>query len=54
MENGRLVEKGTHEELLKLGRKYANLYNDLWEQLKTWVYENFNDNQLSYYYRTTD
>ena len=26
MENGRLVEKGTHEELLKLGKKYANLY----------------------------
>ena len=26
MENGRLVEKGTHDELLKLGKKYANLY----------------------------
>ena len=26
MENGRLVEKGTHEELLNLGKKYANLY----------------------------
>ena len=26
MEKGRLVEKGTHDELLKLGKKYANLY----------------------------
>ena len=26
MENGRLVEKGTHDELLALGKKYANLY----------------------------
>ena len=26
MENGKLVEKGTHEELLNLGKKYANLY----------------------------
>ena len=41
-------------EHYKTNLKYANLYNDLWEQLKTWVYENFNDNQLSYYYRTTD
>ena len=26
MENGRLVEKGTHKELIQLGKKYANLY----------------------------
>ena len=26
MEKGRLVEKGNHEELMKLGKKYANLY----------------------------
>ena len=26
MENGRLVEKGNHMELMKLGKKYANLY----------------------------
>ena len=26
MESGKLVEKGTHEELLNLGKKYANLY----------------------------
>ena len=26
MESGKLAEKGTHEELLNLGKKYANLY----------------------------
>ena len=26
MENGKLVEKGSHDELLALGKKYANLY----------------------------
>ena len=26
MENGKLVERGNHEELMNLGRKYANLY----------------------------
>ena len=26
MENGRLVERGKHEELIALGKKYANLY----------------------------
>ena len=26
MENGKLVEKGKHDELMKLGKKYAHLY----------------------------
>ena len=31
MENGQIVEQGTHEELLAAGGRYRDLYAD-WEQ----------------------
>lgn len=34
--------------------KYAELYQDLWEKTREWVYNNFTKEELSYYYRTTD
>ena len=33
---------------------YGELYNELWEKLEMWVDENFNKEEKSYFYRTTD
>lgn len=32
----------------------ARVYNDLWEETKEYVYNNWSEEQQSYYYRTTD
>ena len=32
----------------------AEIYNDLWEKLDIWAQDNLKDDQLSYYYKTTD
>ena len=32
----------------------ARLYNDLWQKMCMYVEENFNEDELKYYYRTTD
>lgn len=34
--------------------EYAKLYNRLWHQLDEWCIENFKDEALVYYYKTTD
>ena len=34
--------------------RYAILYNDLWEKAQNWCYDNFTEEELRYYYRTTD
>lgn len=34
--------------------KIASVYNDLWIELDNWCKNNFNDNELKYYYSTTD
>lgn len=41
-------------EHYKTNRKLAELYNDLWEELDSWVCENFNEEELSYFFETTD
>lgn len=35
-------------------KKDASVYNDLWIELDNWCKNNFNDNELKYYYSTTD
>lgn len=32
----------------------ARLYDKLWRQMCCWIEENFNDDELRYYYRVTD
>jgi hypothetical protein len=32
----------------------AKVYNDLWEKAQNYVYNNWNEEQQSYYFRTTD
>lgn len=32
----------------------SKVYNDLWVKLDKWVQDNFNANELDYYYTTTD
>lgn len=34
--------------------KIARLYNDLWEQADNYARDNLKDNELEYFYRTTD
>ena len=34
--------------------EYAKLYNNLWQQLDAWCVDNFKDEALEYYYKTTD
>lgn len=41
-------------EHYKTNKKLAEVYNDLWEELDSWVCENFNEEELSYYLRITD
>ena len=35
MDNGNIIEQGTHEELLKLNGKYADLYNSQFEKMES-------------------
>ena len=34
MNEGNIIEQGTHEELLKLNGKYAELYNSQFENIE--------------------
>lgn len=33
---------------------YAELYEMLWDELEEWIHNNFNKEEISYFYRTTD
>ena len=39
-------DKGNYE--------YSKAYQDLWEDAENYVYDNFTEDELSYYYKTTD
>ena len=32
----------------------ARLYNELWEEAERWVFDNFTDEQIAYFYEVTD
>lgn len=38
----------------KNNQDFARLYYDLWVDLEKWVDNNFNDEEIRYFYRTTD
>lgn len=41
-------------EHYKRNNRYAELYNDLWEQAREYAEENLQGDELYYYYNTTD
>jgi hypothetical protein len=42
------------EHYYKNNEPIARLYDKLWREIGAWVYENFNKEELSYFYRITD
>ena len=34
--------------------EYSKLYNELWEELDNWCYDNFKENELDYFFKVTD
>lgn len=34
--------------------KIARVYNDLWEELDNWVFENFSEKEIQYFLKITD
>jgi hypothetical protein len=42
------------EHYYKNNEPIARLYDKLWREIGTWVYENFNKEELNYFYRITD
>ena len=43
-----------HEHSAGDNREYADLYGELWEETDRFVNEHYKDDELAYYYRTTD
>lgn len=41
-------------EHYKTNKPIAIVYNELWQKAEEYVYNNWNETQLDYYYRTTD
>lgn len=42
------------EHYEKGDRDLAEIYTDMWETANQWAYENLKDEELDYYFRTTD